>query len=138
MKNAKSMGARLKELRTRDGLKVDDLSTKLGLTKSVLWSYELNKKEPSISHLIKIAGYFRVTLDYLLHTEGERFPIDLQKDVNLVIDRYALILDGKEITKEEWVESLAYLMTKRMMEGQNNDFGDSRENQPSLIKVHSE
>lgn len=110
-----SIGPRLKALRIQNGLKVDELAEQLDLTKSVLWSYELNKKEPSISHLIKISRYFNVTIDYLLHSEGERVPIDLQKDVDQFFDRYSLTLGERDITKEEWQETMAYIMTKRMM-----------------------
>lgn len=62
-------GARLKELRTQAGLTQQQLGELLGVTKSVISYYELQERTPSPDVLIKLAGVFHVTTDYLLGLE---------------------------------------------------------------------
>lgn len=59
-------GAKLKELRTQAGLTQLQLGTLIGVTKSVISFYELQERTPSPDVLIKLAGVFHVTTDYLL------------------------------------------------------------------------
>ena len=59
-------GARLKMLRTQAGLTQSQLGKQLGVTKSVISFYELQERTPSPDVLIKLAGVFHVSTDYLL------------------------------------------------------------------------
>ena len=59
-------GERLKTLRQSKGLTQQQLSDKLGLTKSVISAYETNMRLPSYDVLKHIAAIFGVTTDYLL------------------------------------------------------------------------
>jgi len=59
-------GERLKTLRQSRGLTQQQLSHKLGLTKSVISAYETNLRLPSYDVLMHIATIFGVTTDYLL------------------------------------------------------------------------
>lgn len=59
-------GERLKTLRQSKGLTQQQLSDKLGLTKSVISAYETNLRLPSYDVLKHIAAIFGVTTDYLL------------------------------------------------------------------------
>ena len=59
-------GERLKVLRQSKGLTQQQLSNKLGLTKSVISAYETNLRLPSYDVLKHIAAIFGVTTDYLL------------------------------------------------------------------------
>lgn len=59
-------GERLKKLRQSKGLTQQQLSNKLGLTKSVISAYETNLRLPSYDVLKHIATIFGVTTDYLL------------------------------------------------------------------------
>lgn len=56
----------LRELRKRDGLSQRQLAERLGVTKSVISYYELSERVPSPDVLVKIAGVFHVTTDYLM------------------------------------------------------------------------
>lgn len=59
-------GSRLKELRTQAGMTQQQLASRIGVTKSVISFYELRERAPSPDVLIKCAGIFHVSTDYLL------------------------------------------------------------------------
>lgn len=59
-------GSRLKELRTQAGMTQQQLASRIGVTKSVISFYELRERAPSPDVLIKCAGIFHVSADFLL------------------------------------------------------------------------
>ena len=67
MKTRISVQERLKDLRVEKGLKLEELAEQVGLSKSALGSYE-NDEDKEINHgsLLKLAGFYQVTVDYLL------------------------------------------------------------------------
>lgn len=66
----------LKTLRLKEKLTQAQLSTKLGLTKSVISAYETGLRLPSYDVLIHIAKIFNVSTDFLLGLENKQ-EIDL-------------------------------------------------------------
>ena len=60
---------RIRELREESGLKLKELSKIIGVSESTMSLYENGKHEPDSTTLIKIADYFKVSLDYLLCRE---------------------------------------------------------------------
>ena len=64
-----TFGERLRELRKEAGLGQITLAEKLGVGKSVISLWELNKCEPTLSNLISIARFFDVSLDWLAGLE---------------------------------------------------------------------
>lgn len=71
-----NLGARIKYLRTRDKLTQTQLAARIGVTKSMVSSYETSIRLPSLEVLIKLALLFKVTTDYLL-------GIDKQDNLNI-------------------------------------------------------
>ena len=59
-------GVKLKQLRLQEGMTQQQLANRLGVTKSVVSYYELQERYPSPEVLIKLAGIFRTSSDYLL------------------------------------------------------------------------
>ena len=59
-------GDKMKELRKRSGLSQYQLAQRLGITKSMVSSYETSMRMPSYPILIKIAKIFNVSIDFLL------------------------------------------------------------------------
>lgn len=57
---------RLKELRAEKKVMQKDVAEYLGLTQKAYCFYELGKREPSITSLIKLCDYYNVSADYLL------------------------------------------------------------------------
>jgi len=56
---------RLKELRTEKNLGQVALAKKIGTGKSSISSWELGQRDPTLTHLLAIADFFDVSLDYL-------------------------------------------------------------------------
>lgn len=61
-----NFGEKLKQLRTDAGMTQAELALRLNVTNSVVSYYELHERTPSPEVLIKLAGIFHVTTDYLL------------------------------------------------------------------------
>lgn len=59
-------GTRIISLRKSKDLTQTELAEKIGLSRSALSLYELEKREPDIDTVKKIATYFGVSIDYLL------------------------------------------------------------------------
>ena len=62
-------GDRLRALRIAKGWTQSQLSSRLGLTKSVISAYETSLRYPSYDILIRITAIFGVSSDYLLGIE---------------------------------------------------------------------
>lgn len=62
----RNFGLRLKKLRKKMGLSLEELAKELDMSKYPLKYWEEGKRTFRISQLIKIARYFGVTTDYLL------------------------------------------------------------------------
>lgn len=69
-------GSNLKTLRLREGWTQAQLAQKLGITKSVISTYETGLRLPSYDILIHIAKIFKVSTDYLLGLESHQ-QVDL-------------------------------------------------------------
>jgi transcriptional regulator with XRE-family HTH domain len=67
-----NMGERLRTLRSEKRLTQTEVSRRVGVTKSMISSYELEQRQPSYDVLIKLAAFFCTTTDYLLGVERER------------------------------------------------------------------
>ena len=57
---------RLKELRKNHGISQLKLAMDLNMSQNTISRYETGEREPGIAELIKIADYFRVSIDYLV------------------------------------------------------------------------
>lgn len=59
-----SIGQKIKELRDLKGLSQDELSDKIGVSKSMISLYENDTNKPSNKKLLKFADFFGVSIDY--------------------------------------------------------------------------
>ena len=66
-------GQRLKEIRKRNGLTQDAMAERLHVTRQAVSNWENDNIQPSIDMLVKIAGFFSVSTDYLLGLENKRY-----------------------------------------------------------------
>ena len=64
-----SLGARLKALRFEKHMTQNEISQRVGVSKAMISSYELEQRSPSYEVLIKLAALFNVSTDYLLGVE---------------------------------------------------------------------
>ena len=67
-----NFGEKLKQLRTDAGMTQAELASRLNVTNSVVSYYELHERTPSPEVLIKLAGIFHVTTDYLLSINHDK------------------------------------------------------------------
>jgi len=63
---------RVKELREKAGLSMDQLAKQLGITKSRVNMWENNGTVPRMNILVELAKFFNVTTDYLLGNDDAR------------------------------------------------------------------
>ncbi len=89
---------RLKDLRTKNNLTLEQLAEKTGLSKSALGNYEAdNSKEISSYALIKLAKFYHVTADYLLGLTETKRDLDIAvSDLNLS-DEVIKLFKNKQI-----------------------------------------
>lgn len=80
---------RLKQLRSNKHLTQAQVAQRIGVTTSMVSSYETDIRLPSYEVLIKIANLFGVTVDYLLCREDKRFL-----DISTLSDEEAAIVCG--------------------------------------------
>jgi len=64
-----NMGKRIRALRLEKNITQTELAQRIGVSKTMISSYELEQRAPSYEVLIKIAKFFNVTTDSLLGIE---------------------------------------------------------------------
>ena len=67
-----NLGERLRALRLEKHITQTEMSRRIGVSKAMISSYELEQRQPSYGILIKFAAFFGVTSDFLLGLEKER------------------------------------------------------------------
>lgn len=107
------IGQKIKELREDHQLSVDDLASKLGIAKSVVWGYESGKKQVSVSHLQLLADYFKVTVDFILERNQPTNQLDFIELNDL--SSVSLVVDDYPLSKEEVADVTSYLQVKRRL-----------------------
>ena len=65
-------GDKLKSLRTEKHLTQQQVADRIGVSKSMISTYELSARQPSYEILIKLSALFNVSTDYLLGIEKSR------------------------------------------------------------------
>ena len=81
------LGDKLKQLRIDKGFSQAELARRVGITKSMISSYENSMRLPSYDVLLKTARCFHVSTDYLLGITSKRML-----DVSDLTDRQAEII----------------------------------------------
>jgi len=90
---------RLKKLRKEKGLTQEELAQALNITRSALSLYEIGKRDPDTETLRKIAGFFNVSVDYLLGRTDIRNP---ESSFSSLDEKIAQIMKelGPEVTMQ--------------------------------------
>ena len=102
-----SIGDRIKHLRKQNGVTQFELSKQLGVSTGAVGLWELNKREPDLTTLLKLAQIFKVSVDYLLDDSiGDTVTIigrngyyqkfTLTEDKIKVIAQLAEVIDNKQ------------------------------------------
>ncbi|MEZ0485405.1 helix-turn-helix domain-containing protein [Fibrella aquatica] len=103
-----TLGGRIKEKREAAGLSQSDLAEQLGLRsgKQTISKWELDKTEPSVSDLKRIAQLLATTAAYLLDgvEEGETIPKGytlIEKDQLLDLQNELISYQKKELSRQK-------------------------------------
>lgn len=110
-------GEKLRELRKRNNLTMENAAKIVGVAKSTYAGYESEFRQPSLEKLILFAKYYKVSVDYLLnltpsneinvkdvlskkdlHWEGIHLNEDDLSQLRTLLDR---IVEQAKIDKEE-------------------------------------
>ncbi len=105
------VGLNIKEIRSKKGLLQKDIAVAAGLHPANYNKMEKGEREPSIEALSKIATLFGMTVDQIIHYEG-----DLPKDVTIkdksVVERMKLIDQLEEEDKQAVFRIIDGMLTK--------------------------
>lgn len=120
-----SVGSIIKELRMKKGWSQDELADRMGMNRVNISNYErdLIKSIPGET-LKRFADVFGVSSDYLLgKTENSDRPESefiqrLELSEKDLMDKFTLVLDGKELSDDEARIAIAFLRTTRQMKQQ--------------------
>ena len=89
-------GKRIVELRKKRGLTQAELAKSIGISRSALSLYEIEKREPDIDILGKLSALFKVPVGYILGKEQE------------ITDYTNYTMDTPEISEEEFAERASF------------------------------
>ncbi|NPV92681.1 MAG: helix-turn-helix transcriptional regulator [Firmicutes bacterium] len=82
-------GDRLRDLRNENDLKQKDLGKIIGVAKSTVSQWESGGRTPDASTLIKLADFFKVSVDYLLDRTNYSLMGDDLKEWREIIEKAA-------------------------------------------------
>jgi len=90
-----NLGTRLKALRLEKCMTQSVVAQRVGVSKAMISSYELEQRSPSYEVLIKLAALFNVTTDYLLGVEKVAMNYNglTDKEVRAVVNIVELLRD---------------------------------------------
>lgn len=60
------VSGRIRELIKEHGLNQSELAAKIGVKQNTISAWVLDKKEPCIENLWRLADYFEISIDYLV------------------------------------------------------------------------
>lgn len=94
----------LKELRTKMGVSQQVVADYLEITRQAYSNYETGNRTPDNETLLKLAEYFKVSVDFLLRGK-EKAPIS-EDERNIEQAKIALFGGDGEVTNEMWEEAI--------------------------------
>lgn len=85
------LGQILKDLREAKGLRQQDLAEYLGVARGTYGHYEINRREPDLKTLKKLANFYNVSMDYFLDTNS----------ISVTSEDVTLLREIKSLSPEE-------------------------------------
>lgn len=64
------LAERIRTLREQAGMSQEKLARRLGITRSSVNAWEMGISTPSTQYIVELAGFFKVSADYLLGLDG--------------------------------------------------------------------
>lgn len=109
MSSCMDFSKRLIDLRESKNLKQKDLAVVVGLQSGAISKYEKRITEPSLKTLIKLAGYFGVSVDYLLGLSSNPNPYavgELSPKEADIIFKYRKLSSEQQIRIDERMNAM--------------------------------
>ena len=106
---------KLKELRRKKGITQEEVAKENNISNVTYGRYELEKREPDIETLIKLADYYGVTLDYLCEHKTKN-NIDLSSFSDM---KKGCIYILEKLTEENATIVFGYM--SHVLQNQNNN-----------------
>ncbi len=102
---------RLKEIRLRKGYTQKNVADYLQVSVNVYSRYELEKRQPSIDSLVKMADFFDVSIDYMLGVSD--FPLRVVRREGLSDYEAELLIAAQESDRRAKEDALTILKSHR-------------------------
>jgi transcriptional regulator with XRE-family HTH domain len=120
-----AIGVRIISLRESYKLTQEALASSLGISRASLSHYEKLRREPDFKTIQRIADFFNVSVDYLLgRTSNPKMVLDetvkdfvdnLELSDRNIMEKFSLIIDGRELSEEETKSFIAFVRAQRLM-----------------------
>ncbi len=82
---------RLKELRKKEGITLNELALLLNVKPATIFYYEKGSRNPSFQHLIELSNYFNVSINYLCGIDLENKE-DIEK-LNNILNKHPKVYE---------------------------------------------
>ena len=90
---------KIKELRQKLGISQREVSEKLEIPQTTLFSYENNVSDPNIATLIKLADFYHVTIDELIGREADSINLKFLGESEAYLIKKILKMNELELAK---------------------------------------
>lgn len=129
-------GQRIVELRKRQGLTQAELAKTIGISRSALSLYEIEKREPDIETLGKLATLFNVPVGYILGNEHEiidyaNYTMDIPEFALDFKMRIRTLLSEQKMSEDEFAKRTGF----HKEEKDNYLYGNKVPSIEDLIKI---
>ena len=90
---------KIRDFRLKLGLSQREVSEKLNIPQTTLFSYETDTNEPNIQTLIKLANFYNVSLDELVGREADTINLKYLDENEAYLIRKILKMNELELAK---------------------------------------
>jgi transcriptional regulator with XRE-family HTH domain len=107
-----NVGQNIKRLREGRGIKQNEIADLIGMHRSNYSKIESGQREISIAAIDKIAGYFNISIDELVHM-GNDLPKEVSIEDKTVVEQVKLIQELDQEEKNMVFKMVETFLTKK-------------------------
>lgn len=123
-------GDRLRKLRELTGLNQTEFGAKFNLSHNAIGMYERGVREPNMEKMTQFADFFGVSIDYLYGRTNDKqklFQVETRELMDMLhlsddelFEMRLYTVDGKTLTKEDFINFITQVRAKRQLELERN------------------
>jgi len=106
------LGANIRTLREQRNIKQQEIADLIGMHRSNYSKIETEQREISVSALDKVAQFFNVRMDELVHLEGD-LPTEVQIEDKAMVEQLKLIQELDEEERSMIFKMIDSFLTKK-------------------------